>query len=439
MTPIYLHLGCGDRKFDGFINVDLDSPGADMHLDLTQPLPWGQGTVSGIYSEHFIEHITQAAGIRLLMECRRVLKPGGVVRIATPDLVSIVEEYRSGHIHSDWATFNMGWTANQCERLNIAMRWWDHKWIYDEEELTRIGVMAGLKLVGRYKIGESNQPAFKNREYRASSELILEFVKPDRQPDLTNPPLVSILIPSFSKRYFAQALESAINQTYQNLEILISDDCANTDIEEIVKPYAQKDSRIRYVKHTSELARKDYGRSNSDDCFKMAKGEFIKFLYDDDLLAPECVSRMVESFAAHPDIALVTSKRQIINDKGEFLPDIGATQAIVQEDSLINGLSMGLALVGEPTTAMFRKADLEDATPDIMSTDNVQIGGIGDVSMWMHLLTKGDAIYLTDTLSYFRTHPHQVQATLRTEAEQAAKDGWDVLLHSWRRRGLLPG
>lgn len=74
MTPIFLHLGAGTRKLPGFINIDIE-PGADMQLDLTQSLPWDDRSVDGIFSEHFIEHISHADAIRLLRECRRILVP----------------------------------------------------------------------------------------------------------------------------------------------------------------------------------------------------------------------------------------------------------------------------------------------------------------------------------------------------------------------------
>lgn len=179
MNSIHLHLGAGNRKIPGFINIDIESE-ADIQLDLTQPLPWKDRSVAGIFSEHFIEHITQAEAICLLHECHRILIPGGILRIATPDLQSIVMDYNEERIHPDWETFGISWTANRCERLNIAMRWWGHQWMYDEEELTRLGRMVGFDLRGRFNLGESPSPIFQNLEYRESSTLILEFQKPNR-------------------------------------------------------------------------------------------------------------------------------------------------------------------------------------------------------------------------------------------------------------------
>jgi predicted SAM-dependent methyltransferase len=442
MTGTYLHLGCGDKKFDGFVNIDLDAAGADMHLDLTQPLPWDQGSVSGIYSEHFIEHITQAQGIGLLMECRRVLRPGGIVRIATPDLAEVINHYQENYVHPDWKTFDMEWVANRCERFNISMRWWGHQWVYDEEELRRAGEMVGLKVRERCKYGESADPVLSNREYRESSKLILEFEKLDRQLEPHASPLVSIVVPAFNPRYFQIALESAIAQTYKNIEIVVCDDCPSDAIEAIVGRYAAEDSRIRYKRNPD--AGTDVGRTNHRLCFSEAKGEFIKFLNDDDMLAPTCVERMVACFAEHPDITLVTSKRQRINKDGEFLPDDGATKSPVADDAIIDGLSLGSALlnsgvnfVGEPTTVMFRKSELVDVRPDFMSIDGREISWVSDVAIYMNLAVRGNAIYLVEPLSYFRIHDEQGQIVSAAQSKVESKEGLQILRNFWERKGLF--
>jgi predicted SAM-dependent methyltransferase/glycosyltransferase involved in cell wall biosynthesis len=442
MNPIYLHLGCGTKKFPGFVNIDLDTPGADMHLDLTKPLPWEQGSVKGIYSEHFIEHITQAQGIRLLMECRRVLQPGGVVRIATPDLTEIVDHYKDDYVHPDWINFDMDWTANRCERMNIALRWWGHQWVYDEEELMRIGKLVGLNVKGRYKFGESSDPMLSNREYRASSTLIVEFEKPQRQVGVDENPLVSIVIPAYKPRFFRAALESAVNQTYRNLDILICDDSEAGHIEDIAQEFVGKDGRVRYMRNP--LRGLETGRENHRLCVREAKGDFVKFLNDDDLLAPHCVERLLNCFIQNPDITLATSKRQRIDANGAYLPDIAATQAPVAQDCIIDGLSLGAGListrlnfVGEPSTTMFRKSELADIFPDFGSIDRRKIDGIFDVSIWLNLLTRGNAVYLVEPLSFFRIHGEQAQIVYADICNAGSEKGWATISYAWRRLGFL--
>ncbi|MGH7742301.1 MAG: class I SAM-dependent methyltransferase, partial [Candidatus Eiseniibacteriota bacterium] len=78
------------------MNLDL-GPAADVQADVTRGLPYENGSVRGVFSEHFIEHLTQAQGASFFRECRRVLENGGRVRVATPDLDFLVDVYST-----DW-------------------------------------------------------------------------------------------------------------------------------------------------------------------------------------------------------------------------------------------------------------------------------------------------------------------------------------------------
>jgi predicted SAM-dependent methyltransferase len=78
-----VQLGCGNNRFPGWTNVDLE-PGADIIMDLSKGnLPFASGEIDFIYSEHFIEHITREQGIALFVECARTLKAGGTMRLST--------------------------------------------------------------------------------------------------------------------------------------------------------------------------------------------------------------------------------------------------------------------------------------------------------------------------------------------------------------------
>lgn len=71
-----------------------ETPNAlNLRCDVTQGLPFQNNEVDGVYSEHFIEHLSQTDGIGFLRECRRILKPGGTIRIATPDLEVSARNY----------------------------------------------------------------------------------------------------------------------------------------------------------------------------------------------------------------------------------------------------------------------------------------------------------------------------------------------------------
>ncbi len=120
-------------------------------LDITEKLPFGDGCVDWVYAEHLIEHVTLPAAIRWLTEVRRILTPGGLLRITTPDL----SRYAQGLVSGD------GFFAKQRRRLRI-MRvgppmperpafmvnqifyLYGHRWLYDLDELRYVLARAGF-------------------------------------------------------------------------------------------------------------------------------------------------------------------------------------------------------------------------------------------------------------------------------------------------------
>lgn len=173
-----LHLGCGPVQLAGWINVDRNPP-ADLRLDIRRPLPFDDGAARLIYHEHVIEHLTVEEALRCLRDWHRLLAPGGVLRVATPDLAYLVERY-----HGDWR--DQAWLRQPeyafirtgAEMLNVAFRWWEHRYLYDGEELARRLREAGFDPIRRCTLGESEVPELRGLETRADSMLIFEGVRP---------------------------------------------------------------------------------------------------------------------------------------------------------------------------------------------------------------------------------------------------------------------
>jgi Flp pilus assembly protein TadD len=248
-------------------------------------------------------------------------------------------------------------------------------------------------------------------------------------------PLVSIVIPAYNPRYFHAALQSALNQSYRKLEIIVCDDSASDEIGRTVAD--SSDDRIHYVKNPERLG----GAKNYQQCFDLATGEYIKFLNDDDLLHPSCVEMMLRCLLRYPGVTLVTSHRQPINEEGKAISELTATYRPVQDDAIIEGISAcGFMLgnmtnfIGEPTTTMFRKRDLEEIKPTIMSLAGDPAKMNGDVAMWLNLLAKGDLIYLIQTLSYFRIHQEQRQSD--PEVQKLGEVAWGEFRVFGQQQGM---
>ena len=133
-----------------------------------------------------------------------------------------------------------------------------------------------------------------------------------------NKPLVSIAIPAYKSTFLSEAIRSALNQDYTNLELIVVDDCSPDDIKDIVNNF--RDPRITYIRNTVNLGH-DSVAHNWNKCLELAKGDFFILLCDDDLLFPNMVSTMLGLAQAHPECGMFHANRCIRKKSGELITD----------------------------------------------------------------------------------------------------------------------
>jgi predicted SAM-dependent methyltransferase len=171
-----LHLACGKHILPGWANIDqIKAPDVIQH-DLTRPLPVPQGSISLIFAEHFIEHIRRDQAVHLVRECYRMLKPGGVLRVSTPDLKKLISEYLAQRT-DEWRDVN--WLPNSpCQMVNEGMRLWGHQFVYDEKELASVLREGGFTQLRTARWRESEHPELNGLECRPfHDEIIMEAIK----------------------------------------------------------------------------------------------------------------------------------------------------------------------------------------------------------------------------------------------------------------------
>lgn len=82
----YVDIGCGPNTHSNFINLDfLWNPKIDVCWDITRGLPFPDSCIHGIFTEHCLEHFSLSTAVEILKECRRILRPGGTLRVVVPD------------------------------------------------------------------------------------------------------------------------------------------------------------------------------------------------------------------------------------------------------------------------------------------------------------------------------------------------------------------
>ena len=270
------------------------------------------------------------------------------------------------------------------------------------------------------------------------------FDEPSRQKFLAEYstdlfPLVTVIIPTFNRpKYFREALDSALAQTYKNIEIVISDNSTEDDTEILMRDY--HDARIKYFRHKN---------FNADDNWNFARdynnpaAEYVNWLLDDDLFYPTKIEKMIEVYRNNPDVSLVTSSRDIIDANGNIMDD---TQGLFEQDIKIAGEEAGKLLflmpnflmanyIGEPTTVLIRKKFLRGG--DLCwHEDERGFFSLVDVSTWLQLLTRGNLFRLKECLSGFRRHGRQ--ATYFNDIYAITPASWIKLLKSaWDKKVFI--
>jgi predicted SAM-dependent methyltransferase len=210
-----LHLGCGDNNFSDWLNIDLDTPTADLNLDFTNPLPFADCQITHIFSEHFIEHITRPQAVSFLKECYRTLAEGGVIRITTPSLAFLTAAYRSAN-KTEWG--NLWQPATLCQMVNEGMRSWGHQFLYDGDELAAIFVEAGFRDIVFRNYRESEDPELVDRETRPfHNELIIEA----RKCSSETLSICSVSLAATEERWIASLQDYVEQATQESGEVIL--------------------------------------------------------------------------------------------------------------------------------------------------------------------------------------------------------------------------
>lgn len=120
-------------------------------------------------------------------------------------------------------------------------------------------------------------------------------------------PKVSVCIPVYNRPdYVAEAIESVLQQTYKDFELIITDNCSTDNTPEVIKSYAAKDNRVKYYRNQYNMII----ASNINRAMLLARGKYIKPLFSDDKFAPRCLELFVDALDNHPKVSLVTSYTQ---------------------------------------------------------------------------------------------------------------------------------
>jgi GT2 family glycosyltransferase len=221
------------------------------------------------------------------------------------------------------------------------------------------------------------------------------------------PPRVSVMIPTYNyAHYLDDAIQSVLNQTYNDYELIIVDNASTDNTDAIVAKYLY-DPRIRYYKNEQNLGLV----GNWNKCLEYARGEFLKMLCADDKFRPELLSKYVHVMDLYPQLSMVACNKQVFGDKHNY--EVVITRTHLQKGKDMNfHMLYGHQGVGEPSSVMFRRREFNKI--GYFTNEYKQFI---DFDYWLKLLNNGDCYIIPEILVDVRFHSttntHQLKTANR--------------------------
>lgn len=234
-------------------------------------------------------------------------------------------------------------------------------------------------------------------------------------------PIISVLMPVYNaKRYLIAALESILNQTFQDFEFLIVDDGSTDGSLAILKQYAAVDHRIHLV------SRPNTGHVVAlNEMLAKATGKYIARMDADDIALPERFAKQVAFLEQRPEVVCVGGGYQIIDECDRLL--LYHLNMPEQDEENQRFSLMGHTTICHPC-AMFRRDVLQQVgyyNPDLIPAE--------DLDLWLRLGEVGKLANLNEPILKYRFHSHSISGQQQDLQRQKAREACE---RAWQRRGI---
>lgn len=218
--------------------------------------------------------------------------------------------------------------------------------------------------------------------------------------------LVSIITPVYNcEKLIAETIKCVINQTYQNWEMLLVDDCSQDNSKKIIEKYAKKDKRIKYIK----LEENSGAAVARNKALELSKGRFIAYLDSDDLWKKEKIEKQVKFMLANNYAFTCTDYEKISEDGSSLNKIIKIPEKVDYNLFLRNTIIQTVGVM----------VDTNLTGKEILIMPNIRRRQ--DAATWCQLLKKGFECYeVPENLSYYRV----VTNSLSSNKLKAIKGTW---------------
>jgi len=223
---------------------------------------------------------------------------------------------------------------------------------------------------------------------------------------------VSVCIPVFNgERFLAEAIESVLTQDYQDFELIINDDASSDGSFDVARSF--RDPRIRLYRNEVSVGIP----GNWNLAMARSSGRYVKYLFQDDVLYPDCLSSMLGVIKMHENVGIVFSMRDLAEEDGlraeQFYPYLADLQAPMRRKGVLHTLNSGRKFledcikcggvffnyIAEPSFVMFDSTLVNE----VGYFDN-RLRQNADYEYWLRFLFISDAYYIDRALGLFRVH-----------------------------------
>ena len=228
-------------------------------------------------------------------------------------------------------------------------------------------------------------------------------------------PRVSVCVPSFNAaQYLGAAVESVLGQTFEDFELVISDDASDDATPEVCGAFT--DRRIRVVRSEQRLGQS----GNWNRCIELATGEYVILLHADDVLAPEYLARAVATLDDNGDLGLVHCAAQHIDTVGNPLAVqwLFDHDVVDRDDVILRSLLLDGCVIN-PAGVLVRRRVYDDVG---RFTDQI-VWGV-DWHMWIRIALRVPVAYLSEPLSFYRQHGQSGTSGVMKSGRNATDETW---------------
>jgi glycosyltransferase involved in cell wall biosynthesis len=226
-------------------------------------------------------------------------------------------------------------------------------------------------------------------------------------------PRLGIGLPVYNgEAYLAEAIDALLGQTYEDFELIISDNASTDATEEICRRYAAQDPRVRYVRQPRNIG----GLLNHNVVFEYCRSELFKWAADDDLYGRDLVARCVAALDEHPDVVLAHSWTAVIDSNGEVVQAIEYPLATSSPAAPVRFRSMLFDDGGDDDYGVIRTEVLRKIPP----YDSYHRS---DRTLMAELALHGRFYQVPAWLFFRRHHEASLEGTARTIRQKST--AWD--------------